>query len=923
MNKNYLNKLEELYRKTNRGLDIIFLYYPQARENYQKKKLFKIRPDEKTPSASIKEIKNVWRVTDFGDDSTAMSPIDICMREENISFSEALAKLCDIFSVNNKLNSNINKPHIEQRPMGQGDSNRDFDFIAKEKMTDEELFLLGPPVNQKTVDKYNYVSLKSYSIYKNAKKTIISANSNYPIFMRDCGDFKKIYQPLNPDKAFRFFYVGIKPPDYINGFSQLKEAHEKFIADQAPDPEDPKQNIPGKDKLPETIICTGERDALCVAGHGYLPIWLNSESNIINDKQYKEISKLVEKIYYLPNIDDTGIRQSRKLAMKFIDIYTISLPDWLKKYRDYRGKPRNDFRDFCEINPSLNGFRDLIKMAKTCRFWDKLMVKDGFRFEINTINLIQFLSINGFNTFVDRKTKKISYIKISDFLVSDVIGKQIRAFIKKFLEENYIDHEIQNLVLNSKRTGISVMDDLPEAHLEFSNCDVHSQMIFFKNKALRVFKDKIEEIHNKNITNYVWDTDIAEHNFNRISSAFSVSISDNKIKDFHINHKKSHFFRFLINASRIYWREEFELISSEDPLKNKEYIEKHKFDIDGPRLLTSQKDEQKMNLLNKLWAIGYLMHKWKFDSKSMGIWMMENKITEETESSGGSGKSFMIKFLHKSKIKRVINLDGRNRKLTDNPHMLENVNEYTDILNIDDAHQYFDFDSFYSLITGNMNVNQKHTKSKELDFSESPKIAITSNFPPPKDDSSTLRRLLLVVFSDYYHKKTDNNDYNEDRTIADDFGYDLHDPLFSENAWNEDYNFLIDCLQFYLTCVPHSIVVRAPLENVRKRIHLSKMGQQFFDWAQVYFSPRAENINTFVKKKEALEDFQNTSKLKLWSSHKFTKALKAFCQFSDYIESLNPDELRDNNGRIIKRIDGSTHECIYLKTYDKEIIENI
>jgi predicted dehydrogenase len=47
--------------------------------------------------------------------------------------------------------------------------------------------------------------------------------------MRECGVFRKIYQPLNYEKAFRFFYNGNKPKDFINGYKELKTAYEDYL----------------------------------------------------------------------------------------------------------------------------------------------------------------------------------------------------------------------------------------------------------------------------------------------------------------------------------------------------------------------------------------------------------------------------------------------------------------------------------------------------------------------------------------------------------------------------------------------------------------------------------------------------------------------------------------------------------------------
>ena len=70
-------KPADIYAVTHDGLDIILYYYPQAEGCVDNKKKFKRRPDEDDASACIKRFQDCYKVTDFGDTATAMSPVDI------------------------------------------------------------------------------------------------------------------------------------------------------------------------------------------------------------------------------------------------------------------------------------------------------------------------------------------------------------------------------------------------------------------------------------------------------------------------------------------------------------------------------------------------------------------------------------------------------------------------------------------------------------------------------------------------------------------------------------------------------------------------------------------------------------------------------------------------------------------------------
>ena len=108
---------KDVLNATNGGLDIIYRVYPQAREAQSKAdKRFRVRHDERTPSASLKQLQDgVWVVTDFGGDQTPRNGIQVYQLEENKSFREALVELAGLFGVGG-ISAEINKPDFEKPP---------------------------------------------------------------------------------------------------------------------------------------------------------------------------------------------------------------------------------------------------------------------------------------------------------------------------------------------------------------------------------------------------------------------------------------------------------------------------------------------------------------------------------------------------------------------------------------------------------------------------------------------------------------------------------------------------------------------------------------------------------------------------------------------------------------------------------------
>lgn len=364
-------KVEDIYKATNGGLDIILSYYPQAEDCVDNKKKFKRRPEEDDASACIKKYDSCYKVTDFGDEAKALSPIDICMYEDNLTFQEAIIRLASRYNVTNELNKSINKPDIRKRPANENEKEGARFFELEESITPDQLRIMGPRVKEEHAKKLNWYVAKSISYVKNREVTTKYTTPNYPIFMRECfipvekgkeedpekvRKFYKIYEPLNPDKQWRFSYTpdGVKPKQYINGLEELKKLYRDYnAAEEALFRKDPTNvDKPYKEKkIKEAFLSSGERDALCVAALGYPPLWFNSETYKVSPEEIKEIYKYVEILYNIPDIDKTGIRKGTELALRFMDIHTIWLPSWLNNYKDMRGKPRKDFRDFVEIRP--------------------------------------------------------------------------------------------------------------------------------------------------------------------------------------------------------------------------------------------------------------------------------------------------------------------------------------------------------------------------------------------------------------------------------------------------------------------------------------------------------------------------------------------------------------------------------------------
>lgn len=905
---------QDILDATDGGLDIIYRCYPQAKEAQGKAdKRFRIRVDEKTPSASLKQLPDgIWVATDFGGDQTPRNGIQVFQKEEGLTFREALVELASIYGVGG-IKSEINKAGFEKRPATDEEKEGEYYFDIKDEVPEADLAVLGPRVTADICKRFNCYSLNSFTYIKNRQALVTSCTDNYPIFLFDHGEFKKLYQPLNPDKKYRFRYIGKKEKDYVNGLKQLNIAYEDYRTRQLKEMTEEDEGKEMK-KLDAAIICSGERDALNVAGYGYHPIWFNSETAELSGKNYKAISRCVETVYNLPDIDATGIRAATELGMNYLDIHHIWLPESLRKFKDNRGKPRKDFLDYIEIYRKDWDFKKLINVAKPMRFWKVEMTKSGWSHKMSTANTRFFLQSNGFYQLENKNSKTGQmFIKIDGHIVREVLPKDIKAFLINYCEKNYLNNDVLELVLNTNRLGEGTLQGLRTIEVDFTDYDQNSQYLFFKNKVWKVTPDGVFESRADQTTDrHVWEEELIPHNVKKLDPFFKTTKKHDNIYDIEILNNESKFFSFLINSSRLHWKKEMELGRTEE--ETEEYRKNNMFRIDGENLTDEEVFEQKQHLLNKIFSIGYLMHRHKSQSMAWSVFAMDNIVGEDGESNGRSGKSFCYKSLRH--FMKSVTLPGRNPKLTDNPHLYDRVTEHTDYILVDDADQYINYGFFFDTITGELTVNPKNNQSYEIPFELAPKFCFTTNHGMRDMGPSQSARILYTVFSDYYHESTGENNYRETRKIQHDFGKDLFGASYTEAEWNADLNFFAQCLHFFLS-VPAPYRYDPPMGNVTLRNLLAKMTQPFKDWADAYFAydqetKEGDNVNTILEKKQALDDFVSSTK-KGWTTHKFTTALKAWCRYYGHI--YNPKAFQNAQGRISRKNEkGQTADMIYIQT---------
>ncbi|MFZ4412690.1 MAG: hypothetical protein ACOYOV_06370 [Bacteroidales bacterium] len=967
---------DKIYKETSQGLYIFQYYFPRL--DFNDSKLFvKLRPEEKTASAKITSFDNYWRITDFGrqDEINGMKAIDFVIWKENILYYDALLFIESVIIKREVGGSNYeplqHRPAYEMREMTPEDTKKEYKFIYKEKVEETDLAAIGKYVDEDTLKYFNCRCVESYSYCATSNKLnkdvvhIFKATKDYPIFIFDYGSFKKMYKPHELEKKHRFQYIGEKPKNYIYGLEQLKQCDNEFVNED----EDENAIKRPKDK-PEAIVidvfrCSGESDALNLHALGFHVYWLNSESEDFNYKKFKEVDELCENHYQIMDLDATGREQSLKNALKHIEVYSIELPEWLTSKKDFRGNPCKDLKDFINLSgedreQTYFNFLVLKRNARRAKFWMKNVDEKTKKvnYNINMEFYYFFLKCNGFYQMESIYHKKAGYCyawvkgKVVDLIHPDNVKRIVKRFTKDWIKsKNRMDGlDLLNKINTSNQIIEANLESIDMINCNFKNHDRFTEYINFRNGSLKITQDKIEKVEHDDLKNYILgflevntkkishliDRDIriidkpaievnASIEYRELLDKLASSKTDEERQflnveiaqlqetdkyELKINDESFIYVRFLKDLAAIYWRKEKE---------------------DKKPLSSDEKKEQDLLMINLMFVLGYHCQQYKDPGKPWLTFLQDMRISDVGTSSGRSGKSLLSKaptYVRASFYKGGRTLDNKNEY----QFFYDGLTEFHDYIEIDDMHEYADFSFFYTQVTGKREVNPKNYTPFTMEYEDSGKMLISSNFELQNMDSSTVARLINAGVSDYYHEATKFNDYKETRTPLTKFGKRLYDD-FTDEEWIKFYNLIAYCIQM----VQRFYKINPPLGNLEKRQLKRIMSQglgkdeDFFNWANDYFinynesgnrpetSPDSNGyFNTYIIRENSFLNFKELLTKKQQSDYrsgKFRAHIQAWCDYYGY--ELNPADLCNGDGshrRIIRSINGTSKECFFIST---------
>lgn len=940
---------EDILDATEFGKTVILYYYPQAAAGFASKRNFRIRPDDRKPSGTVFFKENMWFLQDKGGaDNKAYNAISLVMEKEGLKFPQAIEWIAAKFAPHLL----EGKPSVSGKPEPVISRTDPSDTIVVNlrqggQFTERELALLGWKISQEICEHFSLKPVDSYVTKSNAKgKSFrVEATENYPIYYYDYGTWGKIYQPLG---EVRFMYVGQKPEGYVFGDDRFRKTYDRAVAGKlntapADAAEDGyTEDMVEDERMENLIICSGPSDALNAYAAGFNVCWPNSESEDPDPLIISRLMRCTKELYICYDIDETGLRNMYRIALQWLDIRVIRLPDKLSEFKARGGKPCKDIKDYMMYfrkpgrnNPHKN-FQDLAKVSHSLKFWRMTDIgRKGVTFDIRNIPMYRFLEANGFYCMPSPSDKKgFKFVRIEgnriSLLPEEGLVKKVKEFLHNYLCENtiYYSPALEEQIDRSRQITLPGLSGLQTRRMNITSWSKDEEWLFFRNTAVRVTADALETVPAGQCPFFYFEEKEIKHDFTIEEPFFEIRMTDKateltKAMDAarrehgprspeYLGFKKTFdnltelgkwtgkmlrkdctFMQYVWNTGRPYWRKE-EL---------------------GIPLEEAEVAETELNFVNKCMAIGYMLCKYKDASKPYAVYCMEMEEGANGEHNGGTGKSLFAKGL--GELRNEVEKPGQNYD-PDDKFLLENiVKDVTDIFFLDDLSTKVDLHRFMPEISGDLIVNAKYVPSYSIPFEESPKFVFTSNHAIRNFDASLKRRTFFTAFSDYYHPEDSRRKLSE-RTPASEFGKQLISD-YTDKEMNAFYNFMIQCLQLWMR---YRQRVNPPMKSIEMRTLRNCMGEDFLWWADEFFDDT--HLNCEVDKHEAFESYKsslsdNAANRRNMAS--FTKNLRILCDYKGW--ELNPVSVFQSKSdldrnEIRRTIDGVSHVFFYISTKQKD-----
>jgi hypothetical protein len=302
-----------------------------------------------------------------------------------------------------------------------------------------------------------------------------------------------------------------------------------------------------------------------------------------------------------------------------------------------------------------------------------------------------WLEHNGFRKLYPEGSENFVFVKVEDNLISNASPAEIKDYVLQHLLKKVQDIAVFEHMAGAtryfKEDYLSMLDPIEATFVE--DADDYA-MIYYRNCAVKVTKDRTETVDYLDLDGYVWRKHIVERDWTGEEGP------------------EGDYRRFI-------------------------------------RLIAGDNDEREASLRS---TIGYLLHSYKTSAKNRAVILNDETISENP--NGGSGKGLFCQAI--AHMKRTCTIDGKVFSF-DKSFPYQTVGADTQVLVFDDVDKYFRFERLFSLITEGITLEKKNKDAVRLPVQRSPKIIITTNYTVGGVGGSFERRKWEVELSSHFSAK--------------------------------------------------------------------------------------------------------------------------------------------------------------------------
>jgi hypothetical protein len=438
-----------------------------------------------------------------------------------------------------------------------------------------------------------------------------------------------------------------------------------------------------------------------------------------------------------------------------------------------------------EMAPSPNG--QASTAGNTRPFW--YVDESEEKVKIDRSRFIQFLENHGFGKTYVESDLESRLVRVQENVIKYTSTERIKDFTLRFVREEINDEQGLPLPASGSRSrahGGYGTEDVADALLRGSN-------VYFSSGLFEFLKPLNLDFHR----------DIAEKAFFYYQNGFvEVTAEGFTLHDYS-------------DLDGVIWKDqiigrEFADLTDKKPA-GWDWHE-HLLNVAG------RNSDRHTSLCTSL---GYLQHGHKDPAVTKAVIFMDEKDTEVEE--GRTGKSLTAKGVQETCP--TLRIDGRNFSF-DSQFAFQQAEVGTQIIDFNDVKERFPFERLFSVITDDFPVERKNQDRVTIDFEDSPKFLLSTNYVIEGRGASFEDRTFQVEFSDYY---------GPDHTPVDEFGHRLFDD-WGERQWHEFDNVMMACVRLYLRdgLTPYNHV------NVDYRRLKQQTCPDFAEWAVGFIEPGEE-----------------------------------------------------------------------------------